>query len=157
MQATAVLDPTAPKLSGRIDLSIPRKRALLSRDLIHVVPDTTEEQRGMLYWVAEAAKEARIDAGRLQVHIAAELSKNQSTIDRFESHGSQPREVDATVQAYADDLEIDVRQLWARALEMWIASEKPEAEHAATATRAVQAASKSAQTRTSKRRRAKGQ
>lgn len=159
LQATDLSDPNAHTISGQINLSIPRKRALASRDFMRLMPYPAEDDRGMLYWIAEAAKEARVEAGRHQVHIAAEIGNgtNQSTIDRFEGHKSQPKNLDTTLRAYANDLEIDVRQLWARGLELWIASEKPEAEHAAAATQAVRAASKSTQSRTSRARRARGQ
>ena len=61
----------------------------------------------MLYWLAEAAKEFRERGGRLQVHVAASLNSNQSTIARFEDHRGQPRNLDETVNAYADDLHGD--------------------------------------------------
>jgi hypothetical protein len=98
---------------------------------------TQETVKAMVYWVAEAAREAREEADRLQVHIAAELNKNQSAIARFEEHANQPRDIDETVAAYAADLDIDPRQLWARALEMWIEAETPSADDAA---RGVEAA-----------------
>jgi hypothetical protein len=97
-----------------------------------------ERLHAMLYWIAEACKEARIEAGRHQVHIAASLSTNQSTIFRFEEHEGQPRSIDATVAAYGDDLKLDPRQLWARALEMWIAGEEPAAEEVARGVRGIQ-------------------
>jgi hypothetical protein len=73
----------------------------------------------MLYWLSLAAKQMREEADRLQVHVAASLSKNQSTIARFEDAQGWPRNVDLTVAAYADDLGVHPRELWARALELW--------------------------------------
>lgn len=86
-----------------------------------------ESAKAMVYWIAEAAREARQEAKRKHVHIAAGLDSDQSTISRFENHEGQPRDIDRTVEAYAEDLEIDVRQLWARALEMWIEADRPDA------------------------------
>lgn len=73
----------------------------------------------MLYWLAIAAKELRERAGRKQVHIAASMSKDQSTVYRFEQGGSVPRDLDVFIAAYADDLEINPSQIWERALELW--------------------------------------
>ena len=72
-----------------------------------------------MFWLAVAAKELREAAGRKQVHIAASMSKDQSTVYRFEQGGSVPRELDVFVAAYADDLDIKPSQVWARALELW--------------------------------------
>lgn len=73
----------------------------------------------MLYWLATAAKELRETAGRKQVHIAASMSKDQSTVYRFEQGGSVPRDLDLFIAAYADDLDIKASQIWERALQMW--------------------------------------
>lgn len=95
----------------------------------------------MIKWLAKAAEEARVDAGRKEVHIAAQLGADQSTINRFESGKKWPRNPDLTIQAYADDLEIDARHIWARALELWISAEQPSGERAAQAVRAATSAS----------------
>lgn len=76
-------------------------------------------QGTMVYWLARAAKELREAAGRKQVHVAASMSKDQSTVYRFEQGGTVPRELDLFIAAYADDLEIEPMQIWARALELW--------------------------------------
>jgi hypothetical protein len=81
----------------------------------------------MLHWVARAAKRLRERAGRKQVHVAAALDRDQSTIYRFEQNGlpdgpffGWPGETDAYLAAYAEDLGIaDVKDIWALALEMW--------------------------------------
>lgn len=81
----------------------------------------------MLHWVARAARRLREQAGRKQVHIAAALDRDQSTIYRFEQNGlpdgpffGWPGETDAYLAAYADDLGIDdVKLIWALALDMW--------------------------------------
>lgn len=81
----------------------------------------------MLHWLARAAKRLREHAGRKQVHIAAALDRDQSTIYRFEQNGMPdgpffgwPGETDAYIAAYADDLGIqDPKEIWKLALEMW--------------------------------------
>lgn len=74
----------------------------------------------MLYWLARAAKELREEAGRKQVHIAATMSIDQSSIYRFEQGNAWPRQTDLVVAAYAEDLEIaDARDIWRRALDLW--------------------------------------
>lgn len=79
----------------------------------------------MLFWLAQAAREARNAAGRRQVHVAASTIKgvDQSTIARFEKHTAWPRDPDATIRAYADDLDVAPVELWSAALEMWRAFE----------------------------------
>lgn len=139
-----------PLNEAHIEVSLPRKRAAgpaaYMRDMA-----TKETVKAMVYWVAEAAKEAREEADRLQVHVAAGINKNQSAIARFEDHKNQPRNLDETIAAYADDLDIDPRQLWARALEMWIAAEEPSA---ADAARGLQVAAGRAQRATAAARQA---
>ncbi len=72
----------------------------------------------MIEFLAQAAKAAREAAGRKQVHIAAELSSDQSTIYRFEQ-GRWPRDPDQLIAAYAEDLDLDPRDIWAEALKLW--------------------------------------
>lgn len=76
----------------------------------------------MIYWLARAARELREGAEppRKQVHVAAALSIDQSTVYRFEQGESWPRQTDAVVAAYAEDLDIDdAREIWELALRMW--------------------------------------
>lgn len=74
----------------------------------------------MLPHLGAAAREARVKAGRLQVHIAAELgAKTDATVRRFEQGLHWPRDPDAMVNAYARDLDIDAREIWAAALKRW--------------------------------------
>ena len=74
----------------------------------------------MLYWLARAAKELREEAGRMQVHIAATMSIDQSSIYRFEQGRAWPRQTDLMIAAYAEDLDVaDARDIWRRALDMW--------------------------------------
>lgn len=74
---------------------------------------------GMSYWVALAASQMRESKGRMMVHIAAELSTAESKISRFERHVSFPRDLDATIAAYARDLDVAPIEIWTRALELW--------------------------------------
>jgi transcriptional regulator with XRE-family HTH domain len=73
----------------------------------------------MLRYLGQAAEEARVRADRLPAHIAARLRVSDSTVRRFERGLSWPTNPDATVDAYAAELDIDARELWARALELW--------------------------------------
>jgi hypothetical protein len=73
----------------------------------------------MLPWIARAARDARIAAGRKQVHVAASADVDQSTVHRFESAIAWPRDIDRMVAAYADDLDIPAVELWRRAVDAW--------------------------------------
>jgi hypothetical protein len=74
----------------------------------------------MLYWLANTARQLREDKDRKQVHIAAALSTDQSSIYRFEQGKTWTRDPDRLVAAYADDLDIeDPREIWELALRRW--------------------------------------
>jgi transcriptional regulator with XRE-family HTH domain len=74
----------------------------------------------MIHWLATAAKRLREEQRRKQVHIAAALSIDQSSVYRFEAGNNWPRDPDAMIAAYAEDLDIDdVREIWRLALELW--------------------------------------
>lgn len=74
----------------------------------------------MLFWIATACKQARKHAGRIQSQIAASAVVDQATINRFEHHIAWPKVgADRIVAAYADDLDIDVLQLWQQAMHLW--------------------------------------
>lgn len=82
-------------------------------------PGSMSAEGTMTFWLATAAKELREAAGRKQVHIAATMNKDQSTVYRFEQGETIPRELNLFVAAYADDLDITAIQIWERALELW--------------------------------------
>jgi transcriptional regulator with XRE-family HTH domain len=74
----------------------------------------------MIHWLAAAAKRLREERRRKQVHIAAALSIDQSSVYRFEAGNNWPRDPDAMIAAYAEDLDIDdPREIWEMALELW--------------------------------------
>lgn len=73
----------------------------------------------MLPWIGGAARAAREAGGRKQVHIAATLGVDQSTIGRFEGGRAWPRDPDKVIAAYADDLDITPLEIWDAALRMW--------------------------------------
>ena len=79
-----------------------------------MVPEGT-----MVHWLAVAAKELREAAGRKTVHVAASMSKDQSTVYRFEQGNTSPNEIDIFIAAYADDLDIKPSEIWERALQLW--------------------------------------
>lgn len=72
----------------------------------------------MIRFLAQAAEEAREDAGRKRYHVAAEISVDPSTVYRFEK-GQWPQQPDLMVSAYASDLQIEPIELWERALRLW--------------------------------------
>lgn len=78
----------------------------------------------MLSWLAITLRDARIQAGRKQVHIAAEANMDQASINRFEQGRSWPRDVDRIVAAYARDLNVEPRELWRAALDRWDTAER---------------------------------
>lgn len=82
-------------------------------------PAMASPEGTMTFWLAVAAKELREAAGRLHVHVAASMSKNQSTVYRFEEGNTVPRDLNLFIAAYADDLDIEPMQIWERALELW--------------------------------------
>jgi hypothetical protein len=100
--------------------------AQFGRRHLAAVPD----RNSMLFWLAEAAKDARLAAKRKQVHVAASAGAgvDQSTIARFEKHIAWPRDVDIIVQAYADDLDVAAVELWDQALKKWRADLAATAE-----------------------------
>lgn len=53
------------------------------------------------------------------MHIAATISVNQSTIGKFETGNRWPQDPDRIIGAYAEDLDIDAREIWQRALDAW--------------------------------------
>jgi ribosome-binding protein aMBF1 (putative translation factor) len=72
-----------------------------------------------LHWLATVCREAREEANRGQVHIAARLGVNQATIARFERAHAWPRDPDQMAQAYADELGVEAVELWAEAIRRW--------------------------------------
>lgn len=73
----------------------------------------------LLYWLARTCREEREAAGRLTVHIAAVIGKNQSSITRFESGTTWSRDIHQVVGAYAEDLGTTSDALWEKALHAW--------------------------------------
>lgn len=88
----------------------------------------------MIFWLARAARTLREQAGRKQVHVAAELGIDQATIYRFEEGTRWPRHADDIVAAYARDLDIDdPREIWRLAVDMWLEhGEAPMSEDVTT-------------------------
>lgn len=110
-------------------------------------------QDTMRWWLGRAANRARLEADRKQVHVAAEMSADQSTVYRFEQGVGWPRDTDIIVAAYAADLDIDPMELWSLALEMWresgsqagladLQARRAAKKSAATGARAVRRAAK---------------
>lgn len=75
--------------------------------------------------ITAVCRKAREDAERKQVHIAAQLDVDQSTVARWEKALGWPRSPQTpgvVVQAYADELGLDPIDLWEQALKLWRAS-----------------------------------
>lgn len=73
----------------------------------------------LLPWLAGVLADAREDAQKRQVHVAAAADMDQSAITRFEHGQSWPRNPDRLVQAYADCVGVDAHVLWRRAIDRW--------------------------------------
>lgn len=55
-------------------------------------------------------------------HLHSSWYVDQSTVSRFEDGSSWPRDPDRRLCSYADDLDIEPRALWCRAVEEWKAA-----------------------------------
>lgn len=75
----------------------------------------------LIYWLGQALKRLRQESpGLKQVRIAATAGVDQSTIWRLEEEAHRwPRHVEVIVAAYAEELELDPRDIWAFAFELW--------------------------------------
>lgn len=116
---TASMRPSRNPLFAEPFARAARKRAAPARAYRH--PPLGKD--AMIYWLAQAAKAERLRRGRKQVHIAAAIDRDQSTVNRFEQGEHWPRDPDEILAGYAEDLEIDPWDLWARAVRL-------HAEHA---------------------------
>lgn len=76
----------------------------------------------MMYWIAQTCRDARLEQQHLLSEVAAELRVDQSTVGRFETGRMRKIDIDAMVDAYARDLQLQPRELWVRALQSWAAS-----------------------------------
>lgn len=113
---------TAPDLLGAL-----RKRQAQAREVGAAYLAPVAERDTMLFWLAEAAKQARATAGRKQVHVAASADMDQSSIWRFEEkRAAWPRNTDMVIGAYAEDLDIDPLDLWETAIQLWRADRARE-------------------------------
>lgn len=73
----------------------------------------------LLPWIAAAVRAAREEADRKQVHIAAERGMTEESIRKFEQARRWPRDPDAMVHAYAQDLDVPELELWKDAIRRW--------------------------------------
>lgn len=76
----------------------------------------------MMYWIAQTCRDARLEQQHLLSEVAAELRVDQSTVGRFETGRMRKIDIDAMVDAYARDLQLQPRELWVRALQRWAAA-----------------------------------
>jgi DNA-binding XRE family transcriptional regulator len=73
----------------------------------------------LLPWIAAVCRDARLAAGRKQVHIAAAVDVSEATVNRFERGLGWPRDPDGMIAAYAEEVEVAPLELWARAIDAW--------------------------------------
>lgn len=73
----------------------------------------------MLSALSHVCVEARRQAGRKRVHIAARVNLTEKTIERFEQSERWPRDIEAMVAAYAHEAGLEPVDLWLRAIEYW--------------------------------------
>jgi hypothetical protein len=83
------------------------------------VPEAPAGQR-FLYWLAEAAKRLREEAGVRPETVASIMDVGIHRIDRFEKAENWPRDPDRLMAAYATATGLqDPREIYQRALELW--------------------------------------
>jgi hypothetical protein len=76
--------------------------------------------RRFLYWIAEAATAARVDAGASPERVADLIGVGSPTVKRFEKAQNWPADPDRVMAAYAAVAGLgDARQLYQRALDLW--------------------------------------
>lgn len=74
----------------------------------------------MLDHLGRVCRQAREDAGLDQYDIASTAGVSRSTIGRFETRGVEaPRALEAIVNAYAAECDVDAFDLWTGALRAW--------------------------------------
>src|SRR4051812_27453181 len=78
------------------------------------------ERDTMRFWIAQAARQLREEAHRKPVNIAGTLSRDQSSIYRFEQGDTWPNDTDRVIAAYCVEVGItDPREIWDLALRLW--------------------------------------
>jgi len=82
---------------------------------------------GLLPHLGKAARTLRRERGIKLVRVGAALDKTEAALARFERGEAQPNDLDATIQAYAEELDIDPIEIWQLALEYWDAADDPRA------------------------------
>lgn len=73
----------------------------------------------MLPHLGAAAKAIRRRHRVRQIDVALRLGVSESTISHFERGLHWPQSPDITIQAYADELDLEPADLWREALRRW--------------------------------------
>lgn len=73
----------------------------------------------MLSALAHVCRQAREQAGRKRYHVAARVGHTEKTIERFETGRTWPKDIEAMVDAYAQEAGLEPVELWLRAIEYW--------------------------------------
>jgi hypothetical protein len=83
-------------------------------------PDAAPAGQRFLYWLAEAAKDLREQAGVRPETVASIMDVGIHRIDRFEKAENWPRDPDRLLAAYATATGLeDPREIYQRALNLW--------------------------------------
>jgi hypothetical protein len=75
--------------------------------------------RGLLYWLAYAARTARLQVGATAGIVALRADVHQATIYRFEQGARWPSDPERLIRGYAQVAGVDQRGLWRRAFACW--------------------------------------
>lgn len=116
MQGEKIMQTTPASQPPAFGPRTPRMRQLAQHAYAFaMVPEA------MIEWLARAAKQAREDADppRKIIHIAVAADLDPSTVWRFEQ-GRWPRDPDKIIAAYANELGIEPREIWVRAIDLWL-------------------------------------
>lgn len=81
---------------------------------------------GMLYHLGQSLREQRKARKVKLVRVGAALDKSEASLSRFESGKTWPNDLDAAINAYADELDITPLEIWTAALAHWKAADRPK-------------------------------
>jgi len=102
------------------------------------VEGSAAEGKEFLYWVAQAARAQRVEAGEDEDTIALIAGTHRRTVTRFEGVVAIPQALDEMVCAYALACGLDdERFIYGAALEMWRKKGRPALPNSRAAQRAA--------------------
>lgn len=87
---------------------------------------TREPGERFLFWLGEAAKRLREEAGLGPSSIAAKLGRREATVEAFEKGINNPRDLEAILAIYAESVGLDdPRDIVRDALRLWYEHGEP--------------------------------